>query len=380
VSHVSKVWTMSAMLTASLVATMAVSAAPEPAPMNVYFGSLGAYPFNTGQPGGFRADFEVARAVDQMDFLTIATRMSSAKLRGSAAAMNAAFDGRFVAMWSWQYGAPSHGNYVNVLELSDLDDGTVPYGRYDLFFRTWLPRHGDVTSNAPIVQFPQPRDMAVDYGLIDMESPEALATVVAPYVRTIEITTAQSSAAASGHALDTGDWAPYLNYLNVGLRIAPTADVERTARTGDVVHERRTAVVAKQLRKADILEGIRERRVYASEDRNLRISFSINSQPMGSIVSMAPETPLRIEVTFSDPDEPKAQYWLSLRRDVPGGALDASRELFGTDYSGDGRVVFTQFRRSSRDEYFLLRILQEGNQGIDSVWTAPIWLTTSPKP
>jgi hypothetical protein len=73
-------------------------------------------------------------------------------------------------------------------------------------------------------------------------------------------------------------------------------------------------------------------------------------------------------------------HWLSLRRDVPGGALDASRELFGTDYSGDGRVVFTQFSRSNRDEYFLLRILQEGNQGIDSVWTAPIWLTTSPKP
>jgi hypothetical protein len=371
---------MSAMLTASLVATIAVSATPVPAPVNVYFGSLGAYPFDTGQPGGYRADFEVARAVDQMDFLAIAARTSSADLRSSAAAMNAAFKGRFVAMWGWQYGTPSYGNYVNVLELRDLDEGTVPYGRYDLFFGTWLPRHDDVTENAPIVQFPQPRDIAVDYGLIDMESPEALANVAAPYVRTIEITTAQSSAAQSGRALDTGDWAPYLNYLNVGFRIAPTADVERTARTGDVVHERRTAVVAKQLRKADILEGIRERRVYATEDRNLRISFSINSQPMGSIVSMAPGTSLRIEVTFSDPDEPKAQYWLSLRRDVPGGALDASRELIGTDYSGDGRVVFTQFSRSSRDEYFLLHIVQEGNRGMDRAWTAPIWLTTSPEP
>lgn len=95
---------------------------------------------------------------------------------------------------------------------------------------------------------------------------------------------------------------------------------------------------------------------------------------MGSVVPLTEGTPLRIELTFSDPDEPRAHYWLSLRRDVPGGELDAARELSGTDFRGDGRVVFTQFRRTSADEYFLARIAQESGDGADSVWTAPIWL------
>jgi hypothetical protein len=132
--------------------------------------------------------------------------------------------------------------------------------------------------------------------------------------------------------------------------------------------------VAQLLTKRDVLDSIRARRVYATDDRHLRVTFAINEYPMGSIASVPSGTPLRIELTFSNPEEPHASYWISLRRDTPGGALEAVQELAGTDFAGNGRVVFTQFSRSKGEEYFLAHIVQRSGTRTDHVWTAPIWL------
>jgi hypothetical protein len=286
--------------------------------------------------------------------------------------MSADFEGRFVAMWGWQYGSAAAGTYVNVLEPGELDEDSAPPVRYDLFFRQWLPRYRDTTSQKPIVLLPQPRELGLDFGRNDFGSPEALVEAASPFVRTVELIADQSSAPSV--ALDKSEWISYLKYLNAGLRVAPTADVERSVRTGYTAGPRRTVILAEKLTRTHLLDSVTARRVYSSEDSNLRVSFTINGQQMGSIVVTERETPLRIEVTFSDPDEPRAHYWISLRRDAPGGAIEAARELVGTDHEGDGRVVFTQFKRSRHDEYFLLRIQQMGRTGIDSLWTAPIWL------
>jgi hypothetical protein len=363
-----------AAMAATLAVTASVTGTPETAPVHAYFGSLGAYPFTIGESGGYRGAFETARTSDRMDFLGIAGRAPTAALQRSAASMSAEFDARFVAMWGWQY-ASTDGNSINVLEPDQLDENTAPAMHYDLFFRQWLPRYRGGTLREPIVLLPQPRDLAFDFDLNDFASRSPLAEAASPFVRTVEIIADQSSAPSV--ALDRSEWTRYLKYLNAGLRVAPTADVERSARTGYAASHRRTVILAQKLTKAHLLDSIRERRVYSSEDSNLRVSFSINGVHMGSIVAMKHETPLRIDVTFSDPDEPASHYWVSLRRDAPGGAIEAARELAGTDHAGDGRVVFTQFKRSRHDEYFLLRIQQMGSTGIDSVWTAPIWLVGS---
>jgi hypothetical protein len=164
-----------------------------------------------------------------------------------------------------------------------------------------------------------------------------------------------------------------LEYLNAGFRVAPTADWVPPLWRGTRV-DRRTAVLAPRLTKRDLLDAIRARRVYASDDPNLKVSFSINGHAMGSVVPLPSGAPLRIQLTFSDRDEPGTSYWLSLRRDTPGDELEATRELSGTDFRGDGTVVFTQFRHTTGEEYFLAHVVQESATGSDHVWTAPIWI------
>jgi hypothetical protein len=75
-----------------------------------------------------------------------------------------------------------------------------------------------------------------------------------------------------------------------------------------------------------------------------------------------------------------AAYWVSLRHDKVGGDLEADREVSGTSLSGDGTIVFTQFRRGEHDEYFLLEVRQRSGAEENVVWTAPIWLVSPMNP
>lgn len=348
------------------------------APLNVYFGSLGGYRVDAHDFPGFRDEFERSRIVEGMDFLTVTSANDAASVSAITASLNATVAGRFVAMYGWQYGATPPGSRVTVLEPSGAGIAhAIPDGRDDLFYRSWLPKQIDTTGASPIVQFAESNDLEVDYGRGDAESLEALRAITAPYVRTIAIASARQDKAHRGSATEER-WRRYLSYLNAGFRVAPTADSDPSSRRG-TDGDRRTAVLAPRLTKRDLLDAIRARRVYASDDPNLKISFSINGHPMGSVVTLPSGSPLRIELTFSDRDEPGASYWLSLRRDTPGAELDAAREQSGTDFRGDGTVVFTQFRHTSGEEYFLANVVQDSAQGPDHVWTAPIWIVPPPQ-
>jgi hypothetical protein len=343
--------------------------------LNPYFGSLGTSPIESGPWAGPREDYSDARTAGQMDFLAIATRTPTSQLVEAASSLNQAFADRFVALVSWQYGTTRDRGPVNVLEPgARLTNAALPQDRLDLFYTTWLPRHTE-GEQPPIVQFLEPHDVGAGVAAQDRASLDSLREAAGHYVRTMQI--GSNTRDWSGTREDFAAFRTYLHYLNVGFRLAPTADPNRAGVARDGPSVSRTVVLAQRLTRSDILESVRRRRVYASQDRNLRLTLSVNGHPMGSIVEMDPGTPLRIEVTLSDPDEPDAYYWLSLRRDLPGGELEATRELSGTDIRGDGRVVFTQFKRSTSSEYFLLQVAQAGRNGVDRLWTAPVWLESS---
>jgi hypothetical protein len=377
-AHTRLAWTVVAVLMASVPATM-TPAAVVAEPANVFFGSLGAQGATVDSTAAHRREYENARA-DGMDFLAIVTPAPSASLVAAVASANLASPGRFVALSGWQYGPASTGNHVNVLDADNVSLSAPLFRGYGPFFRSLLPRLRDDTAHPPIVQLPQPGNTSADYGILDMGSPEAFARAVAPYVQAIQLEDRASGSVEGGRGDELLEWRPYLHYLNAGLRLAPTADTRPTGRSGGFEDGRRTAIVAGRLTGGGLLESIRRRRVYASEDRNLRVGFHVNGGPMGSLVPVEAGSPIRIEVTLSDPDEPGAIYWISLRRDTPGGSIEASQELAGTDLVGDGRVVFAQFTRRHVAEYFLLHVLQQGDGGTDRVWTAPVWLTAPGPP
>jgi hypothetical protein len=379
------------------------SHAQPPPTLNVYFGNLHshtAYSDGTGTP---QQAYDHARTVAGLDFLAITEHnhrnagstgndpqnlnlaldhslyngAQNASLIQTAARVNKQAAGKFVALYGQEYSTNSDGNHVNVFDIDQVIDESVVFNkRYDLLY-PWLSTRPDSTGQPAIIQFNHPASMTQDYGVLNLGSMAAMLSAAMPHVRTIQIINGPHDAQTSGNRIKTVKWKTYLQYLNAGFRIAPTADQDNHFITHGSATDHRTAVLATALTKADILGAIRQRRVYASQDKNLKASFSINGQALGSILPLAAGTPLQIEVRLSDVDEPMANYRVSLRRDVVGDELEADAELAGQDLVGNGVVMFDQFKHTNEAEYFLVQIVQSGGDGADVVWTAPIWLDTA---
>src|SRR5688572_8493046 len=345
-------------------------------PLNVYFGNLHshtAYSDGTGTP---RQAYHHARTQGQLDFLAITEHnhrnagstghdpanlsvaldhslyngAHAASLMSTAASLNTQFANRFVALYGQEYSTNTDGNHVNVFDIGEvIDEEIVPNKRFDLFY-PWIKTRLDTTGRVPIVQLNHPSSMTQDYGVLNFGTLDATLTTARPFVRTIQIINGPHSAQTSGHRVNTIKSRSYLQYLDAGFRIAPTADQDNHFLTHGSATDHRTVVLAPALTKRDILDGIRQRRVYASQDRNLRVHFTIDGHPLGSVVGLAANTPIRIEVQLTDPDEPTATYRVSLRRDQVGGELEADHEFAGSDRTGDGTVVFDQFQHSPEDE------------------------------
>jgi hypothetical protein len=166
----------------------------------------------------------------------------------------------------------------------------------------------------------------------------------------------------------------YWFYLNHGFRLAPTANQDNHFVNWGTITRARTGVLANRLTKADILRALKARRVYATEDDNLQVRFTVNGQQMGSVIRTPQAQDLTIDVEIADPDEPNAQYKVELYRDEVGGEMidDAVDE---TELEGDGTVSFSGQRFESGNVFFFVKVLQEGSNGREELaWTAPVWI------
>jgi len=388
-------------LAALVVFTTAPVGQPPPATLQVFFGNLHshtAYSDGTGTPAQAYAHAKEAG----LDFLLISEHNHAAaegtgndpedlhiatdpelyngagaqSLTSAAARMNQQNPGAFVALFGQEFSTNSGGNHVNVFDLGEvIDSDVVPNKDFEKLYGSWLVEHRDSFSKPAIVQLNHPKSFNKDYGMLNYGSLDDLLAAAAPHVRTIEIINGPHDAQGTGHRVDNIKWGSYLQYLNAGFKLSPTADQDNHFVTHGSVTDHRTGLLAATLTKQAVLDAIRARRTYASQDKNLQVHFTINGAPMGATLAAAAATPLNIVVRLHDPDEAQAEYRVSLRRDVVGGEVDARTELAHVDVVGNGDVRFDQFQHTADGEYFLVQIVQNNStDGADQVWTGPIWV------
>jgi hypothetical protein len=147
----------------------------------------------------------------------------------------------------------------------------------------------------------------------------------------------------------------YTRALDKGWHVAPTSQDDNHSDKGKGTMKCRTGVIVDKLTRAHILDALKNRRVYTTNDTNLQVSFKINGQEMGSILSSPSK--LSMVVNVSDPN----------------GENGARMELI----SSGGKVVLSY--SSSQNwtaeldplrPYYFLRVYQRDGEG---AITAPIW-------
>jgi hypothetical protein len=135
------------------------------------------------------------------------------------------------------------------------------------------------------------------------------------------------------------------------------------------------------LTKQDILNALKNRRAYATEDKNLRIIFKVNGHLMGSIVNTLPAvgSELDIQVSIKDDDEPDAHYRIEVFSDVAGGdPAKTPVNVFEIEGDTASPVKLEGVRFEKPGQFVLLKITQTSEHGpADRAWTAPVWFEPS---
>jgi hypothetical protein len=294
--------------------------------------------------------------------------------------------GRFVALYGQEFSTISGGNHVNVFDVREVIN--VPNGRFDSLVG-WLRTRADAQGRPVLIQLNHPAlldDAGREYGADDFPSVSSWIAALAPHAALIEVLNGPALAATLGHRSAEMMQADFFHYLNLGLRVAPTGDQDNHYETWGNITETRTGVIAQSLTRDAILQAIRDRHVYATEDRNLRLIARVNNQLMGSLAPPpAVGSPLNITLSISDADEASAAYRIEVYVDsAVGGAVAEVAEVFTVEgNSPPGQPYHLEgLRFLGPGQYLFLRIRQTGEHGQDNdrAWTAPLWFQAGATP
>lgn len=330
-------------------------------------------------------DFEFARDANCMDFLGISEH------NHSGAGMNypdflAGYNqsnlvngitspltgNSIVTLWGMEWGVISNGGHALVYGLNDQLVGWEA-GNYDIYVAK-----NDYSSLWNVVN-------SVSGAFATLAHPNtsdynSLASAFNTTADNAVVGAAVESGPAFSLSATYNDYPSSLGYLNYyksllakGYHVAPQMDQDNHNMTFGTANTNRTVVLATGKTRQAIMEALRERRYYASEDCNARVEFKNNTYPMGSIVTKGGLPLLSLLVTDPDGD---AVNTIQLWGAAIGDAVPASPVK---TYSGVATFTFTSgdvenIQPNGSSWYYYAIITQaDGNKII----TAPIWYTRS---
>ena len=161
-------------------------------------------------------------------------------------------------------------------------------------------------------------------------------------------------------------WPSYSEYdlcLSKGWHVAPTNNQDNHKGKWGDSNTCRDVVLTDNFTEAGIYEAMSNRRVYATEDQNLRIYYYLDDYLMGSIIDTGGENvdTVHVEVSISDPDN---EALGKIQIIGENGLVLKSFDAPSATYELDTTIANT-------DAYYYLKITQADG---DIAVTAPVWV------
>ena len=180
------------------------------------------------------------------------------------------------------------------------------------------------------------------------------------YVQLVEVGNGEGQVGAGGYY---PSYEQYIMALDKGWHVAPTNNQDNHKGSWGNANDARNVIYADSLTEEGLFDAIRDRRLYATEDKNLEISYTLDGHMMGSQLGTEEVGEnVTIDVTVYDPDYNDAISKVEVvvnagRIAYTWDEIPASGELSATipaDYS-----------------YYFIRVTQaDGNLAV----TAPVWV------
>lgn len=172
-------------------------------------------------------------------------------------------------------------------------------------------------------------------------------------------------------AIGSGGYFPsyteYTKALDKGWHVAPTNNQDNHKGNWGNANTSRTVIITNQLSENGLLNGLKNMSTYATEDKNLNINYTLNGQPLGTIIPDVPKTPLQFNVTVDDPDLSDVISKVDI---VTNSGRIAATKSF------DSNSVEWNFELAPTQGYYYVRVTQaDKNLAV----TAPVWIGQAPR-
>ena len=346
----------------------------------LYFGQLHAHTNLSDGTGTVEQAFEHAANVENLDFLALTDHSNSFEGQSglpsagtthlgdeNAEEVNASWregregaraitaqEGDFVGIYgfemTWSGGAPGHINTFNSEGFENRN--AEPYRKGDNY--EVLEAYYNTLNENPetISQFNHPGDTFGDFMDFALYDP-----VIDNQITLIEVGNGEGAIGSSGYF---PSYSYYTRALDKGWHVAPTNNQDNHKGNWGDSNTARSVVLSDGLSEDAIYDAMKNYRVYATEDNDLSILYSLNGNAMGSILDEQDEINIRAEI--SDPTDITGETKVEVI--VNGGQTLAEKTFTG----GSATVEFNNL--STGYGYYYLRITQADKQ---IAVTAPVW-------
>ena len=162
----------------------------------------------------------------------------------------------------------------------------------------------------------------------------------------------------------------YIMALDAGWHIMPSANSDTHYSDWMASHEMRTVLLAESLTPENLYDAMSACRGYATLDKNLEISYTLNGAVMGSNLSDPGVMDYTASIQIEDPDGLGDE--ITLVEIVSNGG-----EVIETITTSGDYVDITVNFESEDAQYFYVRVTTasplEGEEPGVTAWTSPVW-------
>ena len=152
----------------------------------------------------------------------------------------------------------------------------------------------------------------------------------------------------------------YTRALDKGWHVAPTINQDNHQANWVSANDGRTVILAPNLTRESIFDAIQKMHVYATEDKNLKVTYKVNGQLMGATLVKPEKLDISIQVTDPDKNDDSIK---SISIIVDGGAVVATKNFNSNEVSWNIELP-------SEYSYYYVKIEQADK---DISVTAPVW-------
>lgn len=287
---------------------------------------------------------------------------SWATYKNTVAAFNAANAGKMVAIAGFEMtwsGGPGHINTFNTPGIVSRNNTTLNNKTKDAGLQAYYKLLSQTEGVDSISQFNHPGTTFgnfIDFGYWD--------AVVDTRMYMVEVGNGEGQIGAGGYY---PSYEQYIMALDKGWHVAPTNNQDNHKGRWGNANDARDVILTDDFTEDGIYAALRARRMYATEDKNLELDYTVNGNMMGSIIDV-PEK-LNFEISFNDPDRTDsiAKVELVVNSGKVAYTWDSAAALAKGSVSVELAPEYT---------YYFVRVT-EGDG--DLAVTAPVWVGESLK-